>query len=631
MLQSMRTKIKGVVAFFLIALLSIPLALVGVESLFLENHQIGKAAEVAGEIISEREVQLAIGRERQRLQAQIGAALSDDLLSDERLRTPVIESLVERSLIANLAKNGNMTFSDGAIDQRIVEMPDFQIEGNFDSQRFIQIVRSIAHTPTSFRDLLREDLLVSQMQRAVLATDFITSDEIDRSVALSRQTRDFSWITLPLGDLQEKMVVSDEEISKHYESNKDSYLSEEQVAIEFIELNIDQILVDVSVTEDELRDAYQQIVDGFIESTEREAAHIMVEEGEDSAQKIAEIQSKLAANEDFASLAKEYSDDFGSRDNGGNLGVSTGDSFPEAFEEALALLEPGQVSAPVDVDGATHFIKLLSINESKAPSFEEQRVDIENDLNQTKAEAQFIQDVEALRELSYNAESLQGVAEQLGVSLGKTDLFSRSTATDAVLRDARVLTAAFSEQVVQQGYSSDVLELSDNKAMVVKMLEHKPVRELTLDEKRADILAELTLEKAKQQLTEQAENFRQSLQTGTDIAALAEENGLQLDSQVDAQRNAVGVPSELLEAVFTMPHPDASVVIDGYHLNNGDYVLVSLSKVLSGSLESLVENERASLRTNLSASLAGDEYRAWQQHLRAGAAIEIFSAPSNSY
>ena len=130
MLQSIRTKIKGVVAFFLIALLSIPLALVGVESLFLESHRIGEAAEVDGEIITEREVQLALGRERQRLQAQLGAALSNELLSDERLRGSVIEGLIEREVVANLAKSGNMTFSDATIDQRIVAMPEFQTEGN---------------------------------------------------------------------------------------------------------------------------------------------------------------------------------------------------------------------------------------------------------------------------------------------------------------------------------------------------------------------------------------------------------------------------------------------------------------------------------------------------------------------
>ncbi len=628
MLQSMRNKIKGLVAFFLIALLTIPLALVGVENLFYGNTNVGEAAEVNGKVITEREVQLALGRERQRLQAQLGDSLPADFLSDERLRAPVIEGLIERGLIASVAEDGKMTFSDQEIDRTILQLPDFQVEGQFDSQRFIQVVRTIGHTPASFRALLKEDMLVNQVQSAMLGSDFITEKEIEQSIALSRQSRDFSWVTLPLGNLTETAQVSETEISTHYDENKAGFLSQEQVSIEYIDLNIANIEKTLVLDEEQVREQYEQFANNFENSTEREAAHIMIEGDDDAAkEKVALVAEKLAAGEDFAALASEYSDDFGSRDNGGNLGSSAGDAFPAEFESTLLELSEGQVSDAIEIDNATHFIKLLTVVEKTPPSFEEQKPIIEADLKRIRAEEQFVADVQSLEELAYNAENLEQVAQELGVELGKTPLFSRGTAREAILQDRRVVDAAFSEQVIQEGHSSDLIELSSDRVVVIKRLEHKPVRTLTLDEKRDEIVALLKLEKAKAEVATQAKAIREALDAGKTMDEAAQAFELTVSAQVAASRNTSEVPNELLSAIFEMPYPsEGEAKLAEQHLNNGDYVIVSLTKVSNGSVGDLEEAELTSLRSNLSSSLSNDEYRAWQALLRNEGDIEVYSS-----
>jgi peptidyl-prolyl cis-trans isomerase D len=633
MLQSMRNKTKGLVAVFLIGLLTIPLALVGVENLFYGSSTVGEAAEVDGTVITERDVQLAISRERQRLQSQFGENLPADFFTDERLRESVMTSLVQRTLMINIAEKGNMTFSTQEIDKTIVELPIFQLEGNFDQQRFLQSVRNLGHTPASFRELLKNDLLANQMQGAIVSSDFITDKEIDQVVALSRQTRDFSWLTLPLENLPTTMTVSEEEISIHYDSNKAQYLSTEEVAIEYIELSVAAIEKDITIDEAAIQQQYDEIVASYDATTQREASHIMIEGDDEAAQqKIASVKEKLASGTDFADLASEYSDDFGTRDNGGNLGISTGDGFPEAFEEALLLLTEGQVSEAVSIDNATHFIKLIALTEKKAPTFDSQKAKIESELKRTQAEEQFIVDVQTLEELAYNAENLGEVAGELGVTAIKTSLFTRDNAStaDAVLQDRRVIDAAFSEQVVQDKHSSDVLNLSSDKVVVVKLLEHNPVRTLTLEEKSEEILAELQLEKAKVQIAEQASLLREALDNGADITVLAEEKGVAISTQTDAQRNAAGVPEELLASVFEMPHPKEKTVLLERHLDNGDYIIASLSKVSLGNTEELSVEERVSLRTSLSSGIAGDEYRAWQAHLESQADVEIYRSQNSS-
>ncbi len=629
----MRSKIKGVVAFFLIALLTIPLALVGVENLFYGGNNTGEAAEVNGTVISERDVQLAIGRERQQLQSQFGDSLPADFLSNERLRVPALDRLVQRSLLSDVAKDGKMTLSDKQIDEIIVGLPDFQVDGAFDSQRFVQGVRNIGHTPTTFRELLREDLTVNQLQTALLSSDFITADEIQRSVALSRQTRDFSWLRLPLGDLTEKALVSDEEIQAHYDANKQSYLTEEQVAVEYIELDTQTLEKDITVDEETVRQQYDQEVAAFQNTITREAAHIMVEGDDDAAQqKIASIQQKLAEGDDFAAIATEFSDDFGSKDNGGNLGSSTGDAFPDEFESTLKQLSEGQVSEPVQIDNATHFIKLIAAKEQTAPSFEQEKSRIISELKRVRVEEQFIEDVEALGELAYNAENLQEVGEQLGLPVGKTELFSRTDSKDqSILQDSRVVNAAFSERVLQEGFTSEVLELSQDKVVVLNLIDKKPVRTLSLDEKRDDIVQQLKLDKAKAELAQQAEALINAQKGGADLAALGEEKGLEVATQIAAQRNNSAVPAELLSHIFSMPAPKDQLSTSGIHLDNGDYAVVSLAKVSDGTIASLTDEERDSLDVNLAANKGRDAYQAWQSLLRAEADVDIFKSQNADY
>jgi peptidyl-prolyl cis-trans isomerase D len=633
MLQSMRNKTKGLVAVFLIGSLVILFALAGAESLFSATSNVGEAAEVDGVVITERDVQLAVARERQRLKLQFGDNLPADFFTDERLRGSVMTSLVQRTLMINVAEQGNMTFSTQEIDKTIVELPIFQLDGNFDSQRFLQGVRNLGHTPASFRELLKNDLLANQMQGAIVSSEFITDKEINQVVALSRQTRDFSWLTLPLGDLPSTIEIEEGEISTHYDSNKSQYLSTEKVAIEYIELSVAAVEKDITIDEAAIQEQYDGIVASYKATTQREAAHIMIE-GDDAAaqQKIAAVKDKLTSGIDFAELASEYSDDFGTRDNGGNLGVSTGDGFPDAFEAALLPLTEGQVSEPVSIDSATHFIKLIALTEKAAPTFDSQKTKIESELKRAQAEEQFILDVQALEELAYNAENLDEVAAELGVSAIKTGLFTRDNAAtvDVILQDQRVIDAAFSGQVVQEKHSSDMLTISSDKVVVVKLLEHKPVRTLSVEEKRKEIVAELQLEKAKTQIAEQALALREALDNGSDMVTLAKEKDVAISTQTDAQRNTAGVPEELLSSVFEMPHPKANTVLLERHLDNGDYIIASLSKVSSGDTEALTKEERVSLRSSLSTGIAGDEYRAWQTQLEAQADIEIYRSQNSA-
>ncbi len=630
----MRENMKGTIAIIVVGFLAFIMAasLVDLTGTGGHGHNYGEVATVNGDAITDRELQIALAQERQRLQAQFGNNLPAEYLSDERLRAPVLQGLVQRNVLIDKALDSKMRVSNSELDKVIVQMPEFQTEGKFDPQLFQQRLLSAQHTPTTYRQLLHDEIVGNQLRSALATTAFVTDKELKQVVALSRQTRDFSWVSLPLSDLPEKMTVSEEELQTHYDANKSGYNTEEKVSVEYIELTISDISKTVDISPEAVQKQYDQEVEQFSSSIEREAAHIMIDgDSDDAEQKIAEVQQKLDAGEDFAALATEYSDDFGTKDTGGNLGITTGDAFPPAFESTLSSLKQGEVSTPVVVDGATHFIKLVSVKEEEAPTFDESKTRIESELKAIEAEQIFIEKLAELKDLSYNAETLAEVAEQLSLSTGKTDLFTRVGGIEPVLADNRVVTAAFSDQVLRENFASEVLELAADRAVVVKLLEHEAVRTLTFDEKKGDITTELKLSKAKEQLAEKAKELQTALESGESLEALAEQNELTLNSEVAITRDGRNVSPELTEHVFSLSRPVNDVAVNSsLYLANNDYALVSLKVVKDANFDEMTDEEKRGARLSLARSSSSEEYRAWQTLLVDQAEIDISGADNSA-
>lgn len=626
MLQGMRENMKGAIAVFIVIFLGLILAIGLVDLNSLNGgYSADDIASVNGRTISERDLQIALSQEKQRLKTQFGNNLPAEFLSDDRLREPVLQGLVQRKVLLDKAVDGRMTMSDSDIDTLITQMPEFQSDGQFEPQLFVQAIRNIGHTPDSFRILLRDDVVVNQLRNGIAFTTFITDQELKNVVALSRQTRDFNWLQLPLGDLPESMVVNDEEVKRYYDENMQSYVTEETVAVEYIDLKVSDIAETVIVGEGEVKQQYEQELLQVSSSPQSEAAHIMIEGDDDAAlQKIKDVQDKLAAGDDFAIIAVEYSDDFGSRENGGNLGLTAGDVFPPAFESALAELSEGSVSDPIKIDNATHFIKLVSIKNNTPPTLEESQARIESELKLLQAEQIFVEKLTALKDLAFNAENLSDVADQLSLSVVSTALFTREGGPEPVLSDGRVVDAAFGVQVLQQGYSSDVLELAPDNAVVIKLIKHEPVRILALEEKQDDIVAELKLKKAKEQLSAQAESLKAALESGETLADLAIENDLALNTESTIARDGGGLSQELVRHVFELSRPENSKpTTSSLYLDNNDYALVSLSAVNDAKFEDLTEEEKRGARLSLTRSISVDEFQAWQQRLVSQAGVNV--------
>jgi peptidyl-prolyl cis-trans isomerase D len=321
-------------------------------------------------------------------------------------------------------------------------------------------------------------------------------------------------------------------------------------------------------------------------------------------------------------LAKEYSEDVGSNESGGDLGFSAGDTFPEAFEVALANLEINEISEAVETDAGIHIIKLLEVRGDKAPTLEEQKASIVYGLTRAKAEEQFTELLEILAEESYNAESLADVAESLGLEVVQSDLFGRSGGK-GLLANAKVLEAAFSEDVLNEGNSSELIELNEQRVAVVKLINHveSHIKEQSLV--AADIEATLKAEKVAQQLSARSAETVSALNNGDALAEVAANLELSVEEKAAVTRTDATIGSDIVEQAFSLAKPDEKPVVSSFSLNNGDFVVLSLSKVVDGDVSTLSAAEQQSLSTQLAMQSSNVSYQAYRDQLKASADIEL--------
>lgn len=621
MLQHLRDNSRGVISFILIGFLVIIFALTGVEALFNWDTSTNQAAKVNGETVTEMDVARAINFQKQQMLSVYGDQIPAEFLSDEYLRKPVLDNLVQRKVLFQAAEDSGMTVGNAYLHEQIAGAQQFKNEsGVFDNNRYQQALRNMGYTHGTYTKLLSEELVINQLQTGVSATAFTTPSQIDDVISLSFQARDIAYVILQSAKTRESITVEEGEIQNYYDSNQKAFTSEEQIAVDYINLTVADLAKDVVISEDQVRKQYEQNLSSFVATPERQAAHILIENND--ADKIKTVSEKLAAGEDFATIAKEYSDDLGSKEQGGDLGFTKGDAFPTEFESALAALKVGEVSSAVKTDAGTHFIKLVSEKGSEPPTFEEQRASIEEQLKRAEAEGLFVAQLEKLRDLSYNAEKLADVAEELGVQVQNSGLFERNKGK-GLMANPKVVSTAFSPEVVQDGNSSEVIEIDSSNVVVLKKTDYKPSQVKPIADVREQIVNILKDQKARSLLSEQGSKMIAELKAGTKFEEVSSAHSVELKQAQGATRNSVDVDGDVLRYAFSMNKPQAGSSTFGTVLtSSGDLAVVALQAVTPGSVDKITPEQKTAFIAQLGSIYGRNDFSSYQKFLKDAADIK---------
>lgn len=627
MLQNMRDRAQSWVAKVIVGVIVLIFALTGWESIsrFTSNDQ--KAAEVNGTVISTAELEQAVSLQRRQLTQQLqqmGEQFDPDMIDEQLLRDSVLQGLIERAVLLEGAKDARLNISEQMIDQMLLNTPDFQVNGQFDANRFDVVIRNMGMSSRmAFRELVRQELMLAQLRNAYQASAFATPMERQTLARLESQSRDFAVIELDLD--ADAVEVSDEQVEQYYNDNQADFFSPEQVVLETLTLSRSDFFDQAEVDEAALEALYQREVGNLAE--QRRAAHILFEiDGNDETAALEQAQAakaRLDAGEDFATLARELSQDTGTVNRGGDLGYIEHDSFDPDFEQALFALQENEVSAPVRTDYGYHLIKLTDLQSADVPSLESMRPSLERELKNEQVARRFVEVSQELANLAYESEDLEEPARVLEVEIETHGPLERSGG-EGITANPRVMTAAFSEDVLLDRRNSPLIELDADTVAVVRVKEHLTPEQRPLEQVRAEIADLLQFRQAARQLDEQAQELVAQLQQGAlETEALTEQLGHQWHTHEAISRSDRDVSQALLRNVFAMPKPGDTPVYGHFRQPDGSQWIVELRGV-STPEEALAEADSPMYGNYIAGQTGEQDFSAVRQALQEKADIERF-------
>ena len=613
MLQSMREGAKSPWVLVIIGLIVLSFVLTGAESLTFGGAQSG-AAKVNDREISFNELQFAIEQQRRQLTEIYGDQLDPSLLDDDLLRPGVLNNLVDRALLEDYAVSLGIAASPEAIRRSIISNPAFEVDGSFSADYYRDILRSNGLTTDQYRaEQSGTDQLV-KLESIIGDADFITPVEAKAAIDVVVERRDVRFLVIPDTALSSQYQVTDTAISEYYEANKALFAQPERLTVEFIELNPSQFVLPVD--EAELQSQLADALADYETKAQSEVAHILLVQNDDEtdqayAERINEVGARLQADEDFAAIAADASDDIGSSFVGGDLGFTDGSVFPDAMEEAIANLEVGGISTAVTTDTGTHFILVKSRSAAEQVPDELLRAEITESLQTAQTQRDLLIAVDELRELVFTSSGLEAAAQELGLVIATSQPFSRDQG-EGLFSEASLRNAAFSDDVLVDANNSDVIELSGSRFVALAVKEQLPEGTKPLAEVRSSISAQLTSEAQDRAMTTLVDDVNASLAAGETLEAISTAKGYEWRVELAATRQNVNLPSSVLQSAFSKRSADTETV-SAVRLDDESYALVQLARTQAGREDTMVSAERDALLrevSDVSASLLRQEFMA---------------------
>lgn len=625
MLQSIRDNVQGTMAKIIVGIIIVPFVFFGVDALFSGGGP-QSAAEVNGAEITQSELDYAIELQKRRIQQQLGESFDPATLEDSMIKSSVLDSLVQRQLLKEEAVQLRLQVPDQVIDQIIVSDDAFKENGKFSAQRYENLIRSSGLLASEHRDQLRTQLQLQQLVSGFTDGAFTTEKALDIVARLTQERRDVRFLTVPVTKDLDSIEVTEAEREAYYAEHKDEFKSEEQVQLEFVELRLHDLYEDVS--EADIKATYEREQAAFEASEEREVAHILLEVNderseEQATQQLQEIAEQMKKGADFAELAKKHTEDVGTVDFGGNLGYVKSGDLPEKFEQAAQALAVGAISEPVVTEAGVHLIKLLDIKKDESPDLASSKARITEDIQKTRAKPEFVENLELLADSVFGADDLAGAAAELDVTVQQTELFDRS-GDKGIAGKPQVLRLAFDEEFISEKQNSEVLELDDEHAVVVRVKLHKPAEQLELAVVQDSIDKNIGQNKASDAAREQAQTFVQEVQEGESIEKLAVANKLEWQLETNLQRNSLKLDQQLVAKAFDARQFKNGVAIELLQLSSGDQVVMQVSNVQPGKAASLNSSERANIKRALAQGQGNREVQAYFDRLKDNADIRTF-------
>jgi peptidyl-prolyl cis-trans isomerase D len=517
-------------------------------------------AEVEGRSVTAGQFQQRYNSQIQAYRSAYGAGLSDQLLRQLGIDQQILQQMVDEQAALVEAERHGIRVSDEELAQQIFAIPGLQENGRFvGEQRYEQILRSQnpPMTKATFEETLRRSLMIDKLRAALTDWMTVSNDDVEREFRQRNEKTKLQVVALTADAFKSQVKVSDADVSSYFDAHKAEYRVGEQRKVRMLLLDRDQAFARTGVTPTEVQSYYNGNITQYQTPEQVRASHILLNTaGKDEAavrKQAEDILQQVKAGADFAELAKKYSEDEGSKPNGGDLDYfSRGRMVPE-FEAAAFALEVGQVSDIVKSQFGFHIIKVVDKKPAVTRSLDEVRPQIEEQLKRQRADQQIATRATELAAGISTSADLDRVARENGFMVTESEFFGRDDPVPGLGPAPQVAAAAF----MLNGDAVNGPITTPRGPVFIALAGTRDPYVPTLDQVEDRVREDVIRTRATELSRQRASQIAAALRSASDFAAAAKAQGFEAkDTQLIARGAPlpdVGVSAAVDKVAFSLP------------------------------------------------------------------------------
>jgi peptidyl-prolyl cis-trans isomerase D len=542
MLDALRKRKRSWIITFLLGLIIVVfIAFYGGNKLGDEASQ--DVAEVNGELITQREFAVQYQKALERYRDMLKGSLTPELEKSLNLRGTLLEELIQKKLVLQEARSLGLATTDEDLLIAISQVPDFQVNGRFNKDRYLQLLRANRISPAQFEEEQREQLTIQRLYSIIVDGVQVTDREVRDRYQVEQEKINLNFIRLPLTDYVAEAEATEEEIKKFYERSKESLKEPLKVQVEYVSYPFERFS-SVQISDKEIEDYYQANREAkFRHPKEVKARYILVRAGADAKQKAEaqtranRIMTEARAGKDFAQLAKKESDDSTSA-KGGEIGWLTQAQLPAPLDKTVFSLAKGAISDVIETPTGFHIVKVEDVRDEKTESLKEATAEITRTLRAEKSKREAAKIADLSREKALAGSDFTKMAQESGAAVAVTRPFSSGEILPEIGQAPDFYKTALS---LRSNEVSPVIE-GTNAYYLLRIKQRTEPAVPPLDTVRPKIEKTLKESKAHETLLQKAKSLLDQLKKDKDIAKVAQQNTLKLEETGWFLRNASQLP-----------------------------------------------------------------------------------------
>ena len=507
----------------------------------------------------------------------------DQQIEDQILMEISIESLVRKFGILNFVEDNDLYLADSFVFKELAKDEQFQENGRFSKQSFDAYARSNGFIPQDYLNRIKQDLTLEFWKQSLIKSSFLSEEEVKQSLILAEQERDVTFMKLPIDRFSKEAESSEETLLDFYNDNISEYISEKKTRVNYIPLSAEGIKTSIDISKSDIEAEYESYFNDFDTTERKSVSHIMINIDSDRLKQEAielleNTKNRLSEGEDFSTLVIEVSDDEGTKDSGGSLGVTDGTLLPAEFEEALSFMTEGEVYGPIELNSSVHLIKLTKREIPEPKSIESMETQIKENLTVEAALADYSDQLDRASDMVFSMGSLDAIAKELNVKSIDSGLFSLNETNDD-LNAPSIIELIFDKNL--DNNIIELLETSDGTAILFERTEFQDEEVIDFNSIKNEVAQDYELMLTKRQANDFVNKALADLDNGQDIDSLASSVSLKLENYKSLKRDSSLLTSEAITDIFNLPRSKVGDIYGSSILGNGDYLIYRLDSVRS--------------------------------------------------